>query len=447
MTADKKRNPWALIPFAVFLILFIGSGIITGDFYKFPVLVAIVIAGAVALAMNRKATFNDKVEIFTKGAGNSNIILMVVIFLLAGAFSEVAKGMGAVDSTVNLALSIIPQNLLMVGVFIIACFISLSMGTSVGTIVALAPIGVGISEQTDITLALSMAAVIGGAMFGDNLSIISDTTIAAVRTQGTKMKDKFKVNFLIVLPAAIITCAILGILTMGEQANISQHSFSWLEILPYIGVLITALAGVNVFLVLSFGIVFAGTIGLVDGSYHFMEFIQKINVGMAGMYEISFLAILIAGMVAVIKHNGGIDYLLFKLTRNIKSKKGAEFSIAALVGLTDLSTANNTISIIITGPLAKDIAEKYKIDPRKSASLLDLFSCCIQGLIPYGAQLLVAAGVAGISPVSILPYSYYPLLIGVFGLLAILTDFPRLSPLEVSGEKNLKIDMAIKNSD
>jgi Na+/H+ antiporter NhaC len=321
LSIDKKGNPLALVPFAVFLILFIGSGIVLGDFYKFPVLVAIIIAGAVALAMNRKVSFNEKVDIFTKGAGNSNIMLMVVIFLLAGAFSEVAKGMGAVDSTVNLALSVVPQNLLMVGVFIIACFISLAMGTSMGTIVALAPIGVGISEQTDIALALSMAAVIGGAMFGDNLSFISDTTIAAVRTQGTKMKDKFKVNFLIVLPAAIITCIILGILTMGEQANINQHTFNWMKILPYLGVLITALAGVNVFLVLAFGIVFAGTIGLIDGSYHFMDLIQKTSEGMAGMYEISFLAILIAGMVEVIKHNGGIDYLLYIVTRNIKSNR------------------------------------------------------------------------------------------------------------------------------
>jgi Na+/H+ antiporter NhaC len=424
MSTDRKGNPWALLPFVVFLIIFIGSGIVTGDFYKFPVIVAITIAAAVALAMNRKESFNQKVEIFCKGAGETNIMLMVIIFLLAGAFSEVAKGMGAVDSTVNLALSVVPQNLLMVGIFIIACFISLSMGTSMGTIVALAPIGVGISEQTDISLALSMAAVIGGAMFGDNLSFISDTTIAAVRTQGTKMKDKFKVNFFIVLPAAIIACVILGFLTMGEQAAITQHSYSWVKILPYICVLITALAGVNVFLVLFIGVVFSGIIGLVDGSYRLMDIIQQIGNGMSGMYEISFLAILIAGMVEVIKHNGGIDYLLYKVTRNIKSKKGAEFSIAGLVSLTDFSTANNTISIIITGPLAKNIADKYEIDPRKSASLLDVFSCSIQGLIPYGAQLLVAAGVANISPVSILQYSFYPLLIGVCGVISILIGYP-----------------------
>lgn len=443
MSTNKKGNPWALIPFAVFLVLFIGSGIVTGDFYKFPVIVAIVIAAAVALIMNRKETFNQKVEIFTRGAGESNIMLMVMIFLLAGAFSETAKGMGAVDSTVNMALSVVPQNLLMVGVFIIACFISLSMGTSMGTIVALAPIGVGISEQTDISLALSMAAVIGGAMFGDNLSFISDTTIAAVRTQGTKMKDKFKMNFLIVLPAAIITCIILAILTMGEQANISQQSFNWIKILPYLGVLITALAGVNVFLVLTFGILFAGFIGIVDGSYNLMELIQKTGEGMAGMFEISFLAILIAGMVEVIKHNGGIDYLLHLVTGKIKSKKGAEFGIAGLVSLTDLSTANNTISIVIAGPLAKNIANQYGIDPRRSASLLDVFSCSIQGLIPYGAQLLVAAGVAGISPVSILAYSYYPVLIGICAVTAILTGYPRhtIKSAKESATKQLRSDL------
>ncbi|MFP7296410.1 Na+/H+ antiporter NhaC family protein [Neobacillus niacini] len=443
MNTNKAGNPWALLPFAVFLVLFIGSGIVTGDFYKFPVIVAIVIAAGVALAMNRKETFNQKLETFTRGAGESNIMLMVLIFLLAGAFSETAKGMGAVDATVNMALSVVPQNLLMVGVFIIACFISLSMGTSMGTIVALAPIGAGISEQTDLSLALTMAVVIGGAMFGDNLSFISDTTIAAVRTQGTKMKDKFKMNFLIVLPAAIVTCIILAILTMGEQAKISQESFNWIKILPYLGVLITALAGVNVFLVLGFGILFAGIIGIIDGSYNLMALIQKTGEGMAGMFEISFLAILIAGMVEVIKHNGGIDYLLYLVTRKIKSKKGAELGIAGLVSLTDLSTANNTISIVIAGPLAKNIADQYNIDPRRSASLLDVFSCSIQGLIPYGAQLLVAAGVAGISPISILSYSYYPILIAICGVAAILTGFPRLTVKSVkeSSTKQLRSDL------
>lgn len=424
MDLGKKGNPWALLPFVVFLILFIGTGIVTGDFYKFPVIVAIAISGAVALVMNRKETFSNKVDIFCKGAGNLNVMLMVIIFLLAGAFSEVAKGMGAVDSTVNFALSVIPQNLLMVGLFIIACFISLSMGTSMGTIVALAPIGVGISDQTDISLALSMAAVIGGSMFGDNLSFISDTTITAVRSQHTQMKDKFKVNFWIVLPAAIVTCVILGIATMGENAEVTQQSYHLVKILPYVLVIIFALIGMNVFLVLALGIGLAGIVGLADGTYQIMTLVQKIGDGIAGMYEISFLAILIAGMVEVIKHNGGIDFLLHIVTRNIKSKKGAEFGIAGLVGLTDLSTANNTISILIAGPLAKNIADQYDIDPRKSASLLDIFSCCVQGLIPYGAQILVAAGVASISPVSILPFSFYPILIGICGVVAILIGYP-----------------------
>ncbi|MFJ7700316.1 Na+/H+ antiporter NhaC family protein [Lysinibacillus fusiformis] len=421
----KKENPWALIPFVVFMILFIGSGVIMGDFYAFPVIVAISISGAVALAMNRKESFSRKVDIFCQGAGNLNVMLMVIIFLLAGAFSEVAKGMGAVDSTVNFALSIIPQNLLVVGLFIIACFISLSMGTSVGTIVALAPIGVGISDLTELSIALVMAAVVGGSMFGDNLSFISDTTITAVRSQGAQMKDKFKVNFWIVLPAAIITSIILGFMTSGGTAQVEHLSYNGIKIIPYVLVIILALSGMNVFLVLALGIVLAGAVGLADGSYHIMSLIQKIGEGMEGMYEISFLAILIAGMVEVIKFNGGIDFLLRLVTSRIKSQKGAEFGIAGLVGLTNLSTANNTIAILIAGPLAKNIADQYEIEPRKSASILDIFSCTVQGLLPYGAQFLVAASVAKISPVSILPYSFYPILIGICGMIAIFIGYPK----------------------
>ncbi|MCL1696816.1 Na+/H+ antiporter NhaC family protein [Lysinibacillus sp. BPa_S21] len=420
----KKGNPWALIPFVVFLILFIGSGVITGDFYAFPVIVAIAISGAVALAMNRKESFSKKVDIFCKGAGNLNVMLMVVIFLLAGAFSAVTKGMGAVDSTVNFALSVVPPNMLVVGLFVIACFISLSMGTSVGTIVALAPIGVGISEHTDFSIALVMAAIVGGSMFGDNLSIISDTTITAVRSQGAEMKDKFRVNFWIVLPAAIVTSIILGLITMGEAAQVEHLNYNWIKIAPYVLVIILALTGMNVFLVLALGIVLAGAVGLADGSYHLMSLLQKIGEGMSGMYEMAFLAILIAGMVEIIKFNGGIDFLLHLATRRIKSKKGAEFGIAGLVGLTNLSTANNTIAILIAGPLAKNIADQYGIEPRKSASVLDIFSCTVQGLLPYGAQFLAAASVAGISPVSMLPYSFYPILIGICGIIAILVGYP-----------------------
>lgn len=428
----KPGNPWALIPFVVFLILFIGSGVITGDFYAFPVIVAIAISGAVALMMNRKESFARKIDIFCQGAGNGNVMLMVLIFLLAGAFSEVAKGTGAVDSTVNFALSVVPHNLIVVGLFIIACFISLSMGTSMGTIVALAPIGVGISEHTELSMALVIAAIIGGSMFGDNLSFISDTTITAVRSQGAQMRDKFKVNFWIVLPAAIVTCMILWAITMGETAQVEHVSYHLVKIVPYILVIILALAGMNVFLVLASGVVLAGAVGLADGSYHLMSLLQKIGQGMAGMYEMAFLAILIAGMVEVMKYNGGIDFLLHLATRRITSKKGAEFGIAGLVGLTNVSTANNTIAILIAGPLAKNIADQYGIEPRKSASILDLFSCSIQGLLPYGAQFLAAASVAGISPVSILPYSYYPILIGICGIMAILIGYPTKKKANIS---------------
>ena len=421
----NKGNAWALLPFVVFLVLFIGSGILLDDFYAFPVIVAIAIAGAVALAMNRKESFEKKVEIFCKGAGNSNVMLMVVIFLLAGAFSSTASGMGAVDATVNFALSIIPANLLVVGLFIIACFISLAMGTSVGTIVALAPIGLGIGEQTELSLPLIMASIIGGAMFGDNLSFISDTTITAVRTQGAEMKDKFKVNFFIVLPAAIVTCIILAVLTAGETAIIETASYEWYKIIPYVFVIVFALIGLNVFLVLASGIILAGIVGLIDGSYSVMSMIQTIGDGMAGMFEMAFLAILIAGMVEVIKHNGGIDYLLHVATRKIKTKRDAQFAMAGLVSLTDLSTANNTIAIMIAGPLAKNIADEYGIEPRKSASIIDIFSCSVQGIIPYGAQLIVAAGVAGISPVLIMQYAFYPVLIAICAIIAIVIGYPK----------------------
>ncbi len=299
------------------------------------------------------------------------------------------------------------------------------MGTSVGTIVALAPIGVGISDQTELSIALVIAAVIGGSMFGDNLSFISDTTITAVRSQGAQMKDKFKVNFWIVLPAAMVTSIILGFMTSGGTAQVEHLSYNWVKIVPYVLVIILALSGMNVFLVLALGIVLAGAVGLADGSYHLMSLIQKIGEGMEGMFEIAFLAILIAGMVEVIKFNGGIDFLLRIVTRRIKSQKGAELGIAGLVGLTNLSTANNTIAILIAGPLAKNIADQYEIKPKKSASILDIFSCTVQGLLPYGAQFLVAASVAKISPVSILPYSFYPILIGICGMIAILIGYPK----------------------
>lgn len=422
---ETKGNGLALLPLIIFLALFVGSGIITGDFYKMPILVAIIIASGAALMMNRKETFTAKVENFAKGAGHLDLMIMVFIFILAGAFSEVAKGMGAVESTVNLALSFLPQSFLIVGLFIIGAFISLAMGTSMGTIAALAPIGVGISVEADISIALAMAAVIGGAMFGDNLSFISDTTIAAVRTQQTEMRDKFKVNFFIVLPAAIITCAVLIVITLGNQSPVSPGEFSFIKMLPYIAVLVTALLGMNVIIVLTGGILLSGVIGMSDGSYTLTDFLQKITEGIMGMAELVILSLLIGGMVELIKRNGGIHFILEAMTKRISSKRGAEYAIAGLVSTTNLATANNTISIIAAGPLAKDMADKYEIDKRKSASLLDIFSCSIQGLIPYGAQMLTAAQFAKISPADILPFSYYPFLIAVMGIAAIIIGYPK----------------------
>lgn len=437
----NKGSLLALLPLFVFVLLFIGVGVIAKDFSILPLNVAILVAAVIALVMNRKESFSKKIEIFCKSAGDSNIILMCIIFVLAGAFAGVAREMGAVESTVNLGLSFLPENLLLVGLFVIGCFISISMGTSMGTVVALAPIGIGIAEQTDISMALTMATVVGGAMFGDNLSMISDTTIAAVRTQKTKMSDKFKVNFLIVLPGAIITAIILFILTSGNSASISgDHSFEIVKVLPYLAVLVAAIAGLNVILVLLGGIAFAGIVGLSTGGFTFTGYLQSIGNGLISMEDLAIVALLIGGVVGLIKHNGGIDYLLHFVTSRIKSKKGAEFGIASLVSITDVATTNNTISIMITGPLAKNIADQYDIEPRKSASLLDLFSCAFQGIIPYGGQILAAAGLAAISPASLVPYSFYPILVGVCGVIAILIGFPKFKNVDAV-EKVSKVEL------
>jgi Na+/H+ antiporter NhaC len=424
---NEKGNLLALLPLLIFVSLFLGAGIISGDFYAFPVLVSIIIAAVVALFMNRKDSLNAKVERFAKGAGNPDIMIMVFIFLLAGAFSGVAEKMGAVDSTVNLALSVLPENLVIVGLFLIAAFVSLSMGTSMGTIAALAPIGVGISSGTDIAMPVAMATVIGGAMFGDNLSFISDTTIAAVRTQKTEMKDKFKVNFFIVLPAAILTMVILYFITAGNQSTVDAEAFNWVKILPYLGVIIGALAGLNVFVVLFGGIVLSGIIGFADGSFTPSSYFGSIADGMTGMAEIVILTVLIGGVVELIRYNGGIQALLYLATRKIRSPQGAQLATAGLVSSTNLCTANNTISIIIAGPLAKEIGENYNVDSRKSASILDIFSCSVQGLIPYGAQALLVAETAGISPLSVIPYAFYPILTAVCGLIAIRFALPKFT--------------------
>ena len=428
MKEMKNGNAWALIPLLLFVLLFLGVGIISGDFTTMPLNVAITITVIVALLMNRKETFAKKVEVFTKGAGHSNIILMMLIFILAGAFSTTAEKMGGVSSTVNLGLSLIPQNLIIVGLFIICMFVSISMGTSVGTVAAIAPVGFGFAQATDVPAALAMATVVGGAMFGDNLSMISDTTIAAVRTQKTKMSDKFKVNFKIVLPCAIITIIILFFLTNGISIDHTKnYDYNLIKVIPYLLVLILALVGINVIIVLIGGTVLAGIIGLIDGSFGWNGLLNAISKGIIGMEDIAMIALLIGGLVGIIQHNGGIDWLLNFVRSKVKSKRGAELGIASLVSAADISTANNTISIIMAGPLAKNIADEYDVDPRKSASILDIFGGCFQGLLPYSPQVISAAGVAGISPFLMLQYSIYPILLGVCGLVAIILRVPRLN--------------------
>lgn len=428
MKEMKNGNAWALIPLLLFVLLFLGVGIISGDFTTMPLNVAITITVIVALLMNRKETFAKKVEVFIKGAGHSNIILMMLIFILAGAFSTTAEKMGGVSSTVNLGLSLIPQNLIIVGLFIICMFVSISMGTSVGTVAAIAPVGFGFAQATDVPAALAMATVVGGAMFGDNLSMISDTTIAAVRTQKTKMSDKFKVNFKIVLPGAIITIIILFFLTNGISIDHTKnYDYNLIKVIPYLLVLILALVGINVIIVLIGGTVLAGIIGLIDGSFGWKGLLNAISKGIIGMEDIAMIALLIGGLVGIIQHNDGIDWLLNFVRSKVKSKRGAELGIASLVSAADISTANNTISIIMAGPLAKNIADEYDVDPRKSASILDIFGGCFQGLLPYSPQVISAAGVAGISPFLMLQYSIYPILLGVCGLVAIILRVPRLN--------------------
>lgn len=426
MEETKKGNAWALIPLIIFVGMFLGVGIITGDFTTMPLNVAILVATIVGLVLNRKESFQKKVEIFTKGAGHSNIILMMLIFLLAGAFSQTTEDMGGVKSTVNLGLSLIPENLIIVGLFVICMFVSLSMGTSVGTVAAIAPVGFGLSQQADVSAAITMATVVGGAMFGDNLSMISDTTIAAVRTQKTKMSDKFKVNIKIVLPGAIFTVIVLWFLTNGAQIDASKsYDYDLIKVVPYLFVLILALFGVNVIIVLIGGIILSAIIGLFYGTFDWIGLLSSISKGIIGMEDIAIIALLIGGLVALIQHNGGITWLLNFVRNRVKSKRGAELGIAGLVSVADISTANNTISILMAGPLAKDISDEYGVDPRKSASILDMFASCFQGLLPYSPQL-IAAGVASISPFELVPYAIYPMILGICGLIAIAFRLPRL---------------------
>ncbi|MGQ1784410.1 MULTISPECIES: Na+/H+ antiporter NhaC family protein [unclassified Saccharicrinis] len=425
-----KHPILSLFPIVVFLILYLVSSVISGDFYKMPVPVSFLAASVVALAMNTKRKFKDRTETYLKGMGNAGIMMMCLIFILAGVFANLAKTMGAVDATVNIGLSLLPANILIAGIFVIGCFISLSVGTSLGTVVALTPVALGIAEQTGIQPGLALGAVIGGAMFGDNLSFISDTTIAAARTQGCKMKDKFRVNFIIVFPAAVVTFVIYLLINKQQSTppiNL-DIAHQWLKITPYLFVLVAALAGMNVFLVLVVGSVLAMIIGLSIGSFDTWGMVNSIGNGIDGMSEIIIISILVGGMVEIIRYNGGIDYIIRLIGKNTRSKRGAEFSLALLTSIVNVFTANNTITILMVGPLAKDISAEYGIKPRRSASILDTFSCFMQGVLPYGAQILAVIGLAGasVSPFEIMQFLFYPYLMGLISILAILLGFPKL---------------------
>ena len=421
MEKEKKGRAIALLPIGVFLIIFLGAGIVFKDFYAMPAIVAFLIALFVAFLQNKELSFNKKIEVIAKGVGEENIITMSLIFLCAGGFSGAVTAAGGVDSTVNLGLSLIPAHFAVAGLFLIGCFISVSMGTSMGTIAALAPIAVRISEKTGFALSICIGAVVCGAMFGDNLSMISDTTIAAVKTQGCEMKDKFKANFFIVLPAAIITVLIFWFVTRNMNFHLEENlSYSLWEVLPYMVVLLGALIGINVFVVLISGIVISLIVGVSMGHIALSEMFQVVGNGVTSMYDITVISIIVACIVSLVKEHGGIQFILNLIKSKINGRRGAEFGIALLALFVDACTANNTVAIVMTGPIAKEISEEFDVDPRRSASLLDMFTSVGQGIIPYGAQLLSAATLTGLTPLQIIPNLYYPLLMGVCGVLAII---------------------------
>lgn len=423
-SAQTKPNALALIPLWVFLTVYLVVSIAAGDFYKMPITVAFALSCVVAVAMGR-GTLNQRIEDFCRGAGNGNIMLMVLIFILAGAFAQTTKAMGAVDSTVNLTLWLLPKNLLVPGLFLAACFVSLSVGTSVGTIVALTPVAAGIAAKTGLTPALVAAAVVSGAMFGDNLSFISDTTIVATRTQGCRMRDKFRTNLRIVLPFAVLTLLIYFVMGRHVSSGYTPGTVNWVHVLPYLGVLASALAGVHVMVVLLGGTLLAGIIGLLSGDLTAWSWAGACGTGITAMGELIVVTILAGGMLEMIRLNGGFAWIIRKMTARAASVRGAELSIAGLVSFANLCTANNTIALIMAGPIAKEIASRFKIPANRSASLLDIFSCFVQGMIPYGAQLLMAAGLAGLSPISIMQYLYYPYLLGLGALTAIWLGYPK----------------------
>lgn len=422
---NRSRGLLALSPLLVFLAVYLVSSFMAKDFYKVPVVAAFLLASAYAILITRGG-LEERVAVFSRGAGNCNVLLMIWIFVLAGVFAATAKAIGSIDAVVAATLHILPGRFILVGLFVAACFISMAIGTSVGTIVALVPIASGLASGTGAPLAMVVAAIVGGAFFGDNLSFISDTTIAATRSQECSMADKFRANIWIAGPAAIVVAVVYVVLGQGFDATAPAQEFNLLLILPYLAVIILALCGLNVLGVLSVGIFLNAVIGLLSGKFGWLGFLQSAGEGVASMGDLIIVTMLAGGMLEIIRVNGGIDWIINVLTRRISGRRGAESTIALLVALANVCTANNTIAIITTGSIAREIAGHFGVDPRKSASILDTFSCIVQGILPYGAQLLMASGLAGISVASIIGCLYYPLALLVFALLAIWLRFPRI---------------------
>ena len=420
-------NGWlALSPLFVFLVVYLAGSLVAHDFYKVPVAAAFIIASAYAMLITRNVEkTDDKIAIFSEGAGNKNVLLMIWIFVLAGAFAATAKDIGAIDATVNATLRVLPGNLLYAGLFLAACFISMAIGTSVGTIVALVPIASGIAAEAGVGIPFMTAIIVGGAFFGDNLSFISDTTVAATKSLGCSMRDKFRVNLWIAAPAAILVTAMYVVLGLSVEASPSADPVQWLGLVPYLLVIGLALAGVNVVTVLATGIGVNGIIGWCTGAYDFVGWMASIGGGIGSMGELIIVSLLAGGMLEIIRYNGGLQFIIDGLTRRIAGRRAAALSIAGLVSLVNLCTANNTIAIITVGPLAKDITERFGLDPRKVASILDTFSCLVQGIIPYGAQMLMACGLAGVSAIAIISNLYYPFALGIVAFLSIVLRFPR----------------------
>ncbi len=420
-----KKGIIALSPIVVFILFYLVTSIVAGDFYKIPITVAFMVSSIYAIAVFTGKPLMHRIDSYSRGAATEQMMLMIWIFVLAGAFAHSAKQMGSIDATVNLALSLLPPQMIFAGMFLAACFISLSIGTSVGTIAALTPIAVGLAQETGADLAMMTAIIVGGSFFGDNLSFISDTTIMATQTQGCRLSDKFRVNAFIVMPAALVILVVYYFLGQDTIAPQQIPAVEWVKVIPYLTVLVTAVCGMNVMAVLTIGIVLCGIIGMFTGSFDIYGWFGAMGDGIMSMGELIIVTMMAGGMLELIKQQGGIDFIINMLTRRVSSKRGAELSIATLVSLVDVCTANNTVAILTVGNIAKQIGDRYGVDNKKCASILDTFSCTVQGLIPYGAQLLIAAGLASVNPVAILPYLYYPFALGIVAILSILLRYPK----------------------